>query len=55
MVIKMEEALLSDGTLVRHRVNGYLGRIDGVTGIQSCFTNRGSPIPMATPSAEFSH
>lgn len=55
MVVKMEEALLSDGTLVRHRVNGYLGRIDGVTGIQSCFTSRGSPIPTATSKESFQY
>ena len=55
MVVKIEEVVLSDGTLVRHRVNGYLGRIDGVTAIQGCFTNRGAPIPMAPSKESFQY
>lgn len=35
---------LADGTLVRHKTAGYVGRIQGVTGIQACFTSRGAPL-----------
>jgi hypothetical protein len=55
MAIETDEGALSDGTLVRHRVNGYLGRIDGVTAIQSCFTNRGAPMPTATSKEKFQY
>jgi hypothetical protein len=41
--------------LVRHRVSGYLGRIDGVTAIQSCFTNRGAPIQPASGKETFQY
>jgi hypothetical protein len=55
MAIEIDEVALSDGTLVRHRVSGYFGRIDGVTGIQSCFTNRGAPMPTATNKEKFQY
>lgn len=55
MAAKLEEVVLSDGTLVRHRVNGYLGRIDGVTAIQSCFTNHGTPMPVTTNKESFQY
>jgi hypothetical protein len=55
MVAKSEEVLLSDGTLVRHRVSGYLGRIDGVTAIQGCFTNRGAPMSIAAGKENFQY
>lgn len=32
---------LRDGTLIRHKVSGYKGRIDGTTEIQACFTAGG--------------
>jgi len=32
---------LQDGTLIRHRVTGYEGRIEGTTEIKACFTARG--------------
>jgi len=41
MTERMEEVKLQDGTLIRHKVAGYEGRIDGVTGIKSCFTTAG--------------
>jgi hypothetical protein len=44
MVIQHDEVLLSDGTLVRHRISGYVGRIQGVTAIQACFTDSGAPM-----------
>jgi hypothetical protein len=34
---------LKDGTLVQHKVDGYRGRINGITGIKGCFTSRGAP------------
>jgi hypothetical protein len=34
----LENVKLSEGTLVRHKVSGYEGRIDGITEIRSCFT-----------------
>lgn len=55
MTVKLEESALSDGTLVRHRVNGYLGRIDGVTAIQSCFTSRGAPMQTAANKESFQY
>jgi hypothetical protein len=35
------EVKLEDGTLIRHKVAGYEGRIEGTTEIKSCFTIRG--------------
>jgi hypothetical protein len=35
------EVKLQDGTLIRHKVAGYEGRIEGTTEIKSCFTARG--------------
>ena len=32
---------LHDGTLIRHKVAGYEGRIDGTTEIRTCFTAAG--------------
>jgi hypothetical protein len=55
MAAKIHDVVLSDGTLVRHKVTGYLGRIDGVTAIQSCFTNRGAPMPMASSKESFQY
>jgi hypothetical protein len=55
MAIKTEEAVLSDGIFVRHKVSGYLGKIDGVTAIQGCFTNRGDPLQTATSKESFQY
>jgi hypothetical protein len=41
MVEKRVEVKLQDGTLIRHKVAGYEGRIEGTTGIKTCFTERG--------------
>jgi hypothetical protein len=42
----MEEQIdkLRDGTLVQHKIAGYRGRINGTTGIKSCFTSHGAPV-----------
>jgi hypothetical protein len=37
----LEEVKLQDGTLIRHKVTGYEGRIEGTTEIRSCFTAGG--------------
>jgi hypothetical protein len=55
MATKAEEVVLAAGTLVRHRVSAYLGRIDGVTAIQSCFTNRGAPMPITAGKESFQY
>ena len=35
------EVKLESGTLIRHKVMGYEGRIDGTTELKSCFTQGG--------------
>ena len=42
------EVKLENGTLIRHKVAGYEGRIDGTTEIQKCFTLRGELLPYPT-------
>jgi hypothetical protein len=39
------EVKLEDGTLIRHKVAGYEGRIEGTTKIQSCFTLKRELLP----------
>lgn len=41
---------LQDGTLVRHKVIGYEGTIEGKTAIKTCFTRRG--MLLAIPPAK---
>lgn len=38
---RIEQVKLRDGTLIRHNVVGYEGRIDGITEIKACFTVAG--------------
>lgn len=38
---RIEQVKLQDGTLIRHNVVGYEGRIDGITEIKACFTVAG--------------
>ncbi len=38
---RIEQVKLQDGTLIRHKVVGYEGRIDGTTEIKTCFTSGG--------------
>ena len=40
----INEAKLQDGTLIRHRIVGYEGRIDGTTGLKICFTQGGAAL-----------
>ncbi|MBI4527419.1 MAG: hypothetical protein HY695_26800 [Deltaproteobacteria bacterium] len=44
MTERLVEAKLEDGTLVRHRVLRYEGRIEGITEIKTCFTDGGEPL-----------
>ena len=41
MLKMVEQVKLQDGTVVRHKIAGYEGRIDGTTEIRSCFTAGG--------------
>jgi len=38
---RIVEVKLQDGTLIRHKVAGYEGRIEGTTVIKTCFTAAG--------------
>jgi hypothetical protein len=38
----LNEVKLQDGTLIRHKVVGYEGRIEGTTNITTCFTAAGA-------------
>jgi hypothetical protein len=40
--VTLDLVKLLDGTVIRHKVAGYEGRIDGTTEIKSCFTERGA-------------
>jgi hypothetical protein len=42
---KPVEVKLEDGTLIRHKIAGYEGRIEGTTKIQGCFTLKGELLP----------
>ena len=46
----LAESKLPDGTLIRHKVVGYEGRIEGITEIKSCFTAGGAVL--LRPSAQ---
>ena len=41
MTNKVDPILLRDGTLVKHRISGYQGKIEGTTEIKGCFTKGG--------------
>lgn len=55
MADKIEKILLKDGTLVRHKTTGYQGRIDGTTGIKSCFTRKGLSLVMPATKETFQY
>jgi hypothetical protein len=52
---KNETVRLQDGTLVRHRIQGYQGRIEGTTAIKACFTRRGALLAMPTAKEAFQY
>jgi hypothetical protein len=41
MVERIAEIKLENGTMIRHRIAGYEGQIDGTTQIKECFTSGG--------------
>jgi hypothetical protein len=49
------EVKLEDGTLIRHKVAGYEGRIEGTTKIQSCFTLKGQLLPQPNSKQLFQY
>jgi hypothetical protein len=46
---------LQDGTLVRHRTQGYQGRIEGITQIKACFTKGGAALALALAKETFQY
>ena len=51
----LEEARLQDGTLIRHKVVGYEGRIEGTTEIMNCFTSGGAVLPTSSSKPRFQY
>ena len=54
-MIEKGQVSLVDGTLVRHRVKGYEGRIEGITEIKACFTRSGVSLPISAASERFQY
>ena len=50
-----QETTLRDGTLVRHRSQGYRGKIDGTTSIRACFTRDGVSLQAAASKETFQY
>jgi len=46
---------LRDGTLVRHKKNGYEGKIEGTTAIKACFTRGGALLDMPATKEIFQY
>ena len=46
---------LQDGTLVRHKVTGYQGMIEGTTEIKTCFTKGGSLLTVPLSKETFQY
>jgi hypothetical protein len=51
----VEVTKLPAGTLIRHKITGYEGRIDGITEIKACFTRAGAVVAGATPKDSFQY
>ena len=49
------EVKLQDGTLIRHKVAGYEGRIEGTTAIKTCFTAGGELLVHPTTKQQFQY
>ena len=49
------EIKLQDGTLIRHKVSGYEGRIEGTTQIKTCFTRGGELLAHPTTKELFQY
>lgn len=46
---------LQDGTLIRHKVVGYEGRIEGITEIKTCFTAGGELLDKSSSKQTFQY
>ena len=55
MTSKVDPILLRDGTLVKHRVSGYQGKIEGTTEIKGCFTKGGALIGVPVAKETFQY
>jgi hypothetical protein len=55
MIIDKVKVSLQDGTLVRHKNQGYQGRIDGITQIKACFTRGGTSLAMSLAKEPFQY
>ncbi len=51
----MAPSKLQDGTLIRHKVTGYEGRIEGVTEIKICFTAGGALLEKSNTKQTFQY
>jgi heat shock protein HspQ len=51
----MDEAKLQNGTVVRHKVTGYEGCIDGTTEIKALFTERGELLKKPSSKQTFQY
>ena len=52
---KIDQVRLQDGTLIRHKIAGYEGRIDGTTEIRTCFTAGGKLLEKLTNKQTFQY
>ncbi len=52
---KIDQIKLRDGTLIRHKVMGYEGRIDGITEIKDCFTKAGESLDKSHTKESFQY
>ena len=52
---RIDQDKLQDGTLIRHKVMGYEGRIDGTTEIKSCFTSGGKAMERPSTGQAFQY
>ena len=55
MAERLDEVRLGDGTLIRHKVVGYEGRIEGTTAIRECFTAGGELLGKITSKQAFQY
>ena len=52
---RIDPLRLQDGTLIRHNVVGYEGKIDGITEIKTCFTVAGEILEMVNTKQIFQY
>ena len=52
---KVSEVRLQSGTVIRHRVTGYEGVVDGITEIRDCFTSAGAPLSRLSSKYSFQY